>query len=438
MDPTIVAVAGLAALVIMIVLGVPIGFTMMIVGAVGLALLLGVGRTWVLLSQIPVTSVGEYAFLVIPLFLLMGNLAAGTGIVENAYRVLRNWLGHLPGGLAMATALANIPFGAVSGSSMAATALFTRVAVPQMLEAGYDRALAIGTVASSGVIAQLIPPSMLILFYCLLTDVSVGKVFLAGVVPGIMEGVAFAAMIFVRCRMNPKLAPPTPLPPFRQRFTGMPGLWPLIVIAGLVLGGIYLGWFTPTEAAAVGAFSTLAMSVILRKFSWGFAKGAIRETVLATSMVFLMYIGITMLSYFLAYTMIPRQLVQAVTESGLPSLVVLGLIVLVYLILGMVMEGLPLMALTLPLIFPLLIGLGYNPIWLGIFVVKLGELAIISPPVGITLFTAQATYQTMYKKRLNLEEIYRGVMPFFFVDIGLLVLLVVFPQIATFLPNLMK
>jgi tripartite ATP-independent transporter DctM subunit len=427
-------------LLILMTIGVQIGLTFLLGGFIVSVILLGFDSSITLLGQASYHSIASPTWASIPLFILMGAFASNGGLARCAYDGVYALSRRLPGSLLIATSLSCGVFGAVSGSSIATTAIFGKMALPEMNRLGYDKRLSSGCIASAGTFASMIPPSMMMIIYALFTQQSIGKLFAAGVVPGILTAGAYAILIIVMVKRKPHLAPNRKvedegaIPVSRTREALR--LWPVLVIATLVLGGMYSGWFTPTEAAAVGAVCTLGYGWLSRNFtSLGAVTGSMRESASVTAMLFLINIGALFYSRVLAVTRLPTELTMMLQTLDVPPLVILLGVLAIMFFLGMIMVPVGIYALTLPIVFPLLVSLGYDPIWFGVLALKMTEIGSITPPVGLNVFAMKGVIPPEMK--ISVEDIYRGCMPFILVELCVLAILIAFPQISLWLPTLL-
>jgi tripartite ATP-independent transporter DctM subunit len=433
MSPTAVGLIGMAALLALLALRMPIGIAMSLVGAVGIAVLNSPDAALHSLGSFAYSSAAVQAFAVIPLFVLMGNFAAVSGMGRDLYAAAYAWLGHLRGGLASATILACAGFAALSGSSVASAVTMGRVSLPEMRRYDYDPRLATGAVAAGGTLGILIPPSTVLVVYALLTEESIGRLFLAGFLPGVLLTVLFVITIMLLCALRPEFGPRGEKLPLRKRIASLGGAAPFLAVVIITIGGIYSGVFTVNEAAAVGALLTMAHALWRRALSFAALIDALLQTVRTTAMVFLILIGAHIFSPFLALTRIPVDLANTLTELALPALGVLLILLVSYLILGMFLEGFAMMVLTVPIVFPIITALGIDPVWFGIFMVIALEMGLISPPVGINVFVVKGVAQDV-----SMGRIFAGIMPFWVAMVICIGLLIAFPQIALILPNTMR
>ena len=431
-DPLNVGFLGIGLLLLLLFSGMPIALAMGLVGFLGMAYVNGLMPGLNVMGTAPHTISSSYNMSVVPLFVLMGALCFHAGLSKELYYAVYRWIGHFPGGLAMATIGACASFAAVSGSSVATTATMGMVSLPEMKRYKYDLGLAAGSIAAGGSIGILIPPSVILVLYGILTEQSIGKLFAAGFIPGVLEALFYMATIYILCKRNPLLGPKGERADFRQRIRSLKATWGVVVLFVVVIGGIYMGVFTPTEAAGAGAFGALIFSLGRRRLNWKTFRDSLEETSKTTAMVFLILIGATLLGYFLAVTRLPFELSTYVSELDVNRYIILGMIILLYLILGAIMSSLAMIVLTVPIIFPVIEALGFHPIWFGILIVRVVEIGQITPPVGINVYVLKGV-----AKDLTLQGIFRGVLPFLVADICHVALLIAVPQIATFLPDLM-
>lgn len=432
MDPLIVGAIGLGAIFILVVLGMRIAFATALIGFAGILFLRNWGAATGAVGFLPHGIVAHYSLSVIPLFIIMGYFAFFAGLTRDIFWTARQWVGHLPGGLAIATVLGCAGFAACSGASTASAAVMGRVAIPEMRQYGYQPRLAAGVVAASGTLASLIPPSVILVIYGIITEQSIGKLLVAGFIPGIVSAIIYASMLYVRIRRNPALGPPLPPTPWKERFIALRGTWGILILITLVLGGIYTGIFTPTEAGGVGAFGAFLMALAMRRLGWSNLKEALLETGRTTVMIFAIIVGVLIFVRFLALTGLPKAFATFVLALPVPPMVILAAVLLVYVFLGMFLDAIGLMMLTLPIVFPAIIALGFEPIWFGIILVKMIEICLITPPVGLNVYVVRSVAPD-----IPLEEIFRGIFPFFLMDLLTVAVLIAFPQISLFLPNTM-
>lgn len=431
MSPSTIGFIGICVLIILILSRMHIGICMGLVGFVGFACVAGIEPALGILKTVPYTTFASEDLSVIPLFILMGSFAFAAGMSEDLYGAVHKLFGSLRGGLAMATVAACACFAAISGSSLATAATLGRVAMPEMRKYKYDPGLATGSIAAGGCIGILIPPSVILIIYGILTEQSIGQLFLAGFIPGILEAIFYIITIAIMVYRKPTLGPPGPKTTAREKIFALTKTWEVAVIFLLVIGGLYTGLFTPTEAAGIGAFVTFCFSLIRKKMNWHNFKTSLTDTMQTSGMLFLIVLGAMLLGYFFSITHLPFELSSAVSALPVNRYVILILILIVILILGCLMDSLAIVLLTVPVFYPLIISLDFNPVWFGILVVRVTEMGLITPPVGLNVFIIKGI------TNVPMETIFRGVLPFLIADVCELVVLIIFPQITLFLPNLM-
>lgn len=431
--PMATGAIGLLVLVILLFLGMPVGYALALTGFAGISYVLGAAPGVATLGIIPFQAARNYSFLAIPLFVLMGEICYAAGLSKDAYYAVYRWLGTLPGGLALATIGGCAGFAAVSGTTGATAATMGTVALPEMKRYKYDDALATGTVATGGTLGIMIPPSITFIIYALVTEQSIGRLFLAGIIPGIILSSLLMLFIYIRVRISPHLGPPGPRSTSREKLASLRGAWGVLILFIIVIGGIYGGVFTPYEAGAIGAFGALLIGLMTKRLKWKALNTALTNTVITTSLMLLMLIGAAIVSPFVAVSRLPMNVAAFIAAVDVPSVVVLALIIISYSILGCFMPNIPLLLLTIPVFFPIVVDLGYDPIWFGVIVVLLGEIAIITPPVGINLYIVKGVADD-----IALSTIFRGIFPFILVLLVGIIILVAFPGLSTFLPTLMK
>ena len=411
-------------------LGMRIAFAAALVGFVGIVVLKGWAVAGGSLGFLPYRIVAHYPMSVIPLFIVMGYFAYFAGLSRDLFETARQWVGHLPGGLAIASIFGCAGFAACSGSSTAAAAVMGKVTIPEMRRYGYDPKLATGLVAASGTLAALIPPSTIIVIYGIITEQSIGTLLVAGFIPGIISALIYALMLYFRVRFSPRLARALPPASWKERFVSLRGTWGMLTLLGLVLGGLYIGVFTPTEAGGVGAFGAFLMALLLRRLNWSYLKESLLETGKTTAMIFTILVGVLIFLRLLALSGITKLFTVFMLSLPWPPLALLVGILFVFLILGTFMSAIGMMMITLPLVLPVVISLGYDPIWFGIIVVKMVEIAMITPPVGINVYVTQSVAPDV-----PLQDVFKGILPFLVMDILTVALLIAFPQIVLWLPS---
>lgn len=433
MELTHIGIIGIIILIIFLFSNMPVGFVMGLVGLGGFIYVKGVGPGLNLLASDVFEIFSSYGLTVVPLFILMGQVSFRSGISRRLFEAVYVLLGNKRGGLAIATIGTCAGFSAISGSTNATAATMATVALPEMKRYGYDMGLATGTVAAGGSLGILIPPSTVFIVYGILTEQSIGKLFMAGILPGIMLTILFMAAVYIVVTLNPALAPPGPRTGFKEKISSFMGVLETLIIFFIVMGGIFFGIFTPTEAAAIGAFATLFLAIIRRQISWsGFTK-ALSATTQTSCMVMVIVAGATIFGHFMAVTRVPYELSAWAGSLPLPSGVIMILIILIYLLGGCFMDAFALIMLTVPIFAPLAEALGFDLIWFGVVIVLIGEMGVITPPVGINVYVVHGV-----AREVPLLTIFRGVMPLFVALIICNILILLFPEIALFLPNLMR
>ncbi len=425
----------------LIVLRVPIAFAMGLVGYLGYGLLIGWSPALAMITTVTYETGLSYGLSVVPLFILMGNFVSRAGLSDELYHASNAFLGHRRGGLAMATVVACGGFSAVCGSSLATAATMSKVAYPPMRRYGYSDALATGSIAAGGTLGILIPPSVILVIYGILTESDIGKLFIAGVVPGLLGVALYLAAVMITVRINPAAGPPGERMEWGERWRALRGVWGVVFLFVLVIGGIYGGVFTPTEAAGIGASGSFFFALLRRRLTTRVVIDILIESVRTTSMIFFVLIGALMFSNFINVTALPTELVEWVTALHVSPLTVVLLVVVVYVVLGCVLESLSMILLTVPVFYPLLLGLDFGDfidpelllIWFGIVVVVVTEISLITPPVGLNVFVLRTVLP-----EVGMGTVFRGVTPFWCVDIVRLLLLVFLPAISLYLPSLMR
>ena len=426
---------GIAAILLLIGLRVPVGLALGIVAVFGLVEFLGVDPTLGLLGALPFEFSARWELSAIPMFLLMGTIAYYSGMTASLYQAARLWLGFLPGGLAVASNFACAGFAAASGSSLATTVAMGRIAIPEMLEYGYDKGLATGVVASAGNLGSMIPPSVLMILYAVFAEQSVAQLFIAGILPGLMTAGVYAVMIVVRCRLDRRLAPRVEEEvSWRQKFAALATIWPLPVLILAVIGGIYGGVVSPTEAGAFGAVLAFVIAALQGRMSRAVLRRSVLEAIESTATIFFVAIGAILLTRFMALSGVPEYLAELMGSWVIdPLLLVIGTS-LIYLVLGMFLDPIGLMLLTLPILLPLFDALDLHPIWIGILVIKYVEIGLMTPPVGLNVYAVK----TIVGDEVPLETIFKGVLWFLGCEVVIVALLIAFPSITLYLPSLMR
>ena len=433
MDPVTIGIIGTGSVFLLLFLGMPIAFALMLVGFGGITYLASAEAAFPVVASTVWEVASFYPYTVIPLFIVMGGFAGSSGLTSELYGTFEKWMRRLPGGLAIATIGACGGFAAVSGSSVATAATMGTVALPEMKRFDYDDRLATGSVAAGGTLGFLIPPSIGFVVYGMLTEQSIGKLLVAGILPGILLLVAYIAIVVVWVKMRPALAPMNPAPvSWRERMISLKGVWEPLALFLLVMGGIYAGFFTPTEAGAVGATMLFLIALVKGKLTWDGLICALLESVRISVMVLILVAGANVFSYFLALSTIPMEVANWASGLDVSSYVVLSVIILIYLFLGCFLDAISMMVLTLPVIYPIIETLHFHPIWFGVIAVLMMEAGLITPPMGLNIFTVAGVATDT-----PVETIFRGVAPFLLAVIAIVVLITVFPAIALFLPKMM-
>ena len=427
-----IGLIGMAVLVVMILIRIPVAVALALVGVAGYAALEGWHKAFVVLGSVPLELGSGYALSVVPLFALMGALATTAGLSSDLFRAANVAFAGLRGALAMATIGACAAFGAVCGSSLATAATMSRVSIPEMRDAGYHPRLAAGAVAAGGTLGILIPPSLILLIYAIIAQQSVTKLFAAALIPGLVLTALYLAVIVGVGMMRPDWAPKPPAdarPGARGAVITVLRIWHIALLFLLTLGGIYLGWFSPTEAAAVGAFGALALGLVLRKISIRQSIGCFTETIRISGSLFLIVMGSMIFSYFIVQTKVSVAMIEWIKDIGVAPVIVMLLLVAFYIFLGCFLEGIGMILVTVPIFYPLVVQNGFDPVWFGVLLVIVVEIGLIHPPVGMNLFVLRAQ-----APEISLADMYLGVLPFLVAPFVLIALLIAFPQIALWLP----
>jgi len=436
MSPTLIGIIGILVMVIVFLSRMPVAFVMTMIGYLGFSIMISEQGGLSLLSRAVYDVFSSYGLTTIPLFIFMGQLAFNCGISHRLYDTGYKFLGSTRGGLAMATVSACTAFGAVCGSSPATAATMATVGLPEMKRYKYADELATGAVASGGGLGMIMPPSIVLIVYGILTEQSIGALFVAGIIPAILITILFIISIYIRCRLNPEQGPAGERFTWGQKMKSLLGMGETLAVFVLVIGGLFIGLFTPTEAAAVGAFGVLSVSLIRRQLTWeGFVK-SLYETLRTSCMVMMLIAGAVIFGKFLAVTRIPFDMATWVGGFDLPPYMILTVVVLIYFFGGCFMDALALVMLTVPIFYPLVTGLGYDPIWFGLIIVMVTEMGVITPPVGINVYVVYGVAKNVIGE-VPLESIFKGIFPFLLAVIVGIIILMIFPQIILFLPRLM-
>jgi C4-dicarboxylate transporter DctM subunit len=432
MSTMMIGVIGIVVMLVLLLLKVPVGAAMAVVGFAGFVYLSDINGALGVLATSPFSTMASYSMSVVPLFVLMGMFVFYAGITRQVFSAAYSWLGRLPGGLAIATIGGCAAFAAVCGSSVATSATMCTVALPEMKRCNYDSALATGTLAAGGTIGILIPPSLNFVVYGIVAEQSIGKLFLGGIIPGIIQSILFMATIYILCRRNPLLGPAGPSTSWSNKLSSLRYVWPVLALFLLVMGGIYGGIFTPTEAAAVGAFGAFLLIVGNRMLNRQTLTDSLLATGQTTAMVMFIMVGAMIFNYFLAITKIPIEMARLASALAIDRYLILAVIMFVFIALGCVMDVLAMIMLVVPLILPVITALGFDPIWFGVVLCVICEMGLITPPVGLNVYVIAGM-----AKDVPMFTVFRGIMPFLYADVVLLCILTVFPQVAMLLPDLM-
>ncbi len=437
MNPTLIGISGIVLMIAIFMTRMPVAYVMAMVGFLGFSIMSSVNGSLNLLAKDFYEVFSSYDLTTVPLFILMGQLAFNSGISAKLYASAYRFLGNTKGGLAIATVSACTAFGAVCGSSAATAATMATVGLPEMRKFGYADELAAGSVASGGGLGMIMPPSVVLIVYGILTEQSIGRLFMAGILPALLVTVLFIITIMIWCHFMPEMGPRGESFTWKEKIKSLSGMGETLSVFALVMGGLFYGLFTPTEAAAVGVMGVLLVSVVRRQLSWQRFVDALYETLKTSCMVMMLVAGATVFGKFLAVTRIPYDIATWIGSFDLPPILILGMVVMVYFIGGCFMDSLALVMLTVPIFFPLVLGLGYDPIWFGIIIVMVTEMGVITPPVGINVYVVYGVARGLPGRGMTLESIFKGIAPFMVAVLIGTIILAIFPQIILYLPNLM-
>lgn len=432
MTPLQVGIVGCFALFMLLAASLPVAFSMAIVGFAGFAVIVNTHAAAAMITIDLYETFSSYSLTVIPLFVLMGQVTFHAGVSRRLFDAAYHWLGHLSGGLAISTVGACTAFGAICGSGPATAATMASVALPEMKRYRYSSKLSTGVVAASGGLGMLIPPSVVFIVYAVLTEQSIGKLFIAGILPGLMIAFLFCATVYIQCKLDPRLGPAGPAMSWRARLASLSGLIETLILFVVVMGGMFAGFFTPTEAAAIGAAGSLVVAAVRGRISRKMLARSFVETARTSCMVMIIVCGAVIFGRFLAITRIPFELATWLAGLSLPGWMVMGIIIFFYLVAGSFIDALALIMLTIPIFYPVVMELGYDPIWFGVIIVVVTQMGVITPPVGVNVYVVSGV-----ERDVPLQTIFRGAMPFLLALIVAAVILMVFPAICTFLPSLM-
>ncbi len=432
MDPTLLALLGIALMVLLVFLGMNLGVSMFLVGLLGYALTTGsFPNAMQLFRTVPFSTASMYTFSVIPLFIVMGEFALQSGMSKGLYDACERWFGKYPGGLSFASIVSCGGFGAICGSSSAAVATMGKLSIPEMRRYKYDDGFSAATVATGGTLSWLIPPSTGFILYGITVSVSVGRLFAAGIIPGIILTIAFMTACMIACILKPSLAPRGQNYPMKEKVSSLLGLIPIVALFGIVIGGMFSGIFSSTEAAAIGAFLSIVYALARRTLTLKSFLTRMGSALKSTLMVFQIIMGAYVFGYFLTITNLPQDLASSIAAMNVDRLVIIGFMFILYIFIGMFMDTLSAVLLTVPIFYPIVISLGFDPVWFGVVIVLVMVLGTITPPIGINLFIAASL-----DKGLTLPSIYKGVIPYIIALIIVTIIVILVPQLSLWLPNL--
>ena len=431
MDEFQIGIVGSAFLIGLVLIGVRVVYACALVGLLGLVAIIGWTGGAGNAGMIPYAKGTLYPLSVLPMFILIGFLAYHAGMTQSLFDAARKCFGWVPGGLAVATVFATAGFAAVSGASTATAAVFSRVAIPEMLKYGYSQRLAAGVVAAGGTLASLIPPSAILVIYAIIVEESIGRLLVAGFIPGIVSAIIYAALIIVMAVRNPELGPPVKGFTWSDRLRSLPGALPVVFVIFIIFFSMYTGTATPTEAGALGSMVVFIMALV-GGMQWPTLRNALLETARLTVMIFSLVWGVLIFVRFMGFAELPAVFAEWVVSLPFPPVVTMICILMFYVILGMFMDAIGMLLLTLPVVYPAVIGLGYDPIWFGIVVVKMCEVCLITPPIGLNCYVVAGV-----RLDIPLQEVFRGIGPFFIADVITLGVFLAFPEVITWLPDLM-
>jgi len=434
MSPLIIGLSGFGAVLVLIAMRIPIGISLGFVAVVGIAAIRGPNAAYAILRNDPFLTAAHFSLSAIPMFILMGAFANYGGLSAALFRAARAWLHFLPGGLAIATNMACAGFSAASGSSLATTAAISRITIPQMLESGYDKGLATGSVAAGGTLGVMIPPSLVFIIYGIFAEVPISQLFIAGILPGVLTLVVYCTMILIRCNLNPALAPKSSdQVSWDERWRALAEIWPILALVLSVIGAIYTGIATPTEAGALGALTALIVSFLGRKFTLALFFESINETAITTARIFFIVIGAVLFSRFMAQAGVASYFAELIVTSQPSQLTIILFSAALFILLGMFLDTLGLLLLTLPLLIPMYQAADLNMLWFGVLTVKFVEIGMITPPVGLNVYVIKGTIGG----NIKIEEIFKGCLWFLLCEVLICTLLITVPDISLILVRLM-
>lgn len=433
MNPESVGLLAMACLLILIALRVPIAIALIAVGLLGNVYLQSFESAIVQFQLVSWEVASNFVLVTLPIFVWMGALAQTTGLGKDLFYCFNRWFGRIPGGLAITSISCSATFGAVTGSSVATVTAMGKMLMPEMRRYGYNQSLATGSIAAAGVLAILIPPSIPLVFYAAWTETSLGDLFIAGIIPGILLALMFGLYVMIRCKLKPELAPGGEHYSVAERIKALPKLLPALSLMLIVLGSIYGGYATPTEAAAIGLAWVFVIALFRGRLSAMILKESLGQSVSLSGNIFLLFLGGVFFSRFMAQTDVTQLLIESIAGWGDSSFLIMLALLLLYLVLGAVLDTFGMIILTLPFVFPLVTSLGYDPVWFGIFIVMMIELSLITPPIGINVFVMQRVAPD-----IPLTTVFKGALPFVVISLVMVLLLLIFPEIALWLPGQMK
>lgn len=436
MDPIVIGLVSILILLIFMALGFHISVCMGLSGIIGFSMIVGFKPAMHLAVSQAFSVCSNYEFSVIPLFMLMGLIIYSSGIANTLYDAMQKLFGRFPGGLLLATIFASAVFGAANGSTIAAAVTFTKIGAPEMIKKKYSPKIACGAIAASGTLSILIPPSTLMVIYAIITEQSIGKCLIAGVIPGIITMFMYVILVWGMAIWKPHLLPRGPVSTFKEKMLSLKSIWEIPVLVIFVLGGLYSGVFTATEAGAIGAFLALIVAIIAarKRNIYKMINESLNSTMGGTIMIFVILIGAFIFSSFLSVSRLPVAMTEVIGNSGLNKIYIVLLILLMLFVLGTFMSSTAVMVITMPIVLPIITSLGYDPIWFSVISIKMCEIGVLTPPVGLNVYAVKGAIGA----QVPLEDIFKGVMPFLFVEAISVILFVAFPSITLFLPNAMN
>ena len=431
MDPLFLGVLGIVFLLVLLIIRVPVAFSMILVAFIGMASFMGLKQAVATVGSTSYHSVSNWLFLVIPMFILMGEFAAESGIISDLFSFFKAWFGRIRGSLGVVTIFTSVVFAFATGSTMAATAVMGKAALPEMSQAKYDRKLSLSTILAGGTLGNMIPPSIGLTLYAILTEESIGKMLIAGIIPGLLMAALFIGQIYFTILRNPGAAPLATSAPWREKWRTLKKTWAMMLVVGLVIGAIYTGVVTITEAATVGAFATFVIGLSLRRLNLRKVHDCLMNTMLLTAMIFFLLFSVALFTRFLAFTGFTRMLTEITIASGVSPLLLLLVLTVVYFILGCIMDATSMMLLVVPVVYPIITALGIDPIWFGVYTVAMIQIGGITPPVGMTVYVLKGVSGN------RLEDCFSAAIPVVIAWLIGLAILAIWPEIVLWLPGKM-